>query len=352
MNKITFVFPYNSWGGAFRSSYILCNHLLERGWRVEVVFPLVSPSPHLSTFTFSFWTNLVRSLLRSVIRRGKVPFSLKAKTRVIPWISDRFIGKRDVVVANHFNTVFAVNALSKSVRRFHYIRDIEEWASYWECELDGFKLPIEKIAVADWIRQRLKERYGIAPVAVVTNGTYAEPFLCNGRDYYPEVLCVGFCYSTHPMKGNEFGINALKEIKKRFPDTKIIIFGFEEPKLKGFDYEFINRPTGEQLLQVYAGIDIFVSSSIQEGFHNPPREAMVSGAAVVATNVGCVPDVGEHMKNMYICEPGNADALIEGVSFFINHPSKRVMIAKNGHKDILQQGWESRVDQFIDIVTG
>ena len=41
--KILFIFPYNTWGGAFRSTYILSNYLIKRGWQVDIIFPIIPP---------------------------------------------------------------------------------------------------------------------------------------------------------------------------------------------------------------------------------------------------------------------------------------------------------------------
>ena len=40
--RINFIFPYNTWGGAFRSTYILSNYLIDKGWIVNI-FPLIPP---------------------------------------------------------------------------------------------------------------------------------------------------------------------------------------------------------------------------------------------------------------------------------------------------------------------
>ena len=37
--KISIVFPYNTWGGAFRSTYELSNRMISKGHEVKVYIP-------------------------------------------------------------------------------------------------------------------------------------------------------------------------------------------------------------------------------------------------------------------------------------------------------------------------
>ena len=49
------------------------------------------------------------------------------------------------IIANHWNTVVDVYKLSnKCGTKIQFIRDIEQWAHYFDEELNAFKLPQKK----------------------------------------------------------------------------------------------------------------------------------------------------------------------------------------------------------------
>ena len=64
--SIAFIFPYNSWGGAFRSTYILTNALVDRGWEVEILFPFVPPRNGHKILSYSWCKEKLLGLLRSI----------------------------------------------------------------------------------------------------------------------------------------------------------------------------------------------------------------------------------------------------------------------------------------------
>ena len=56
--------------------------------------------------------------------------------------------------------------------------------------------------------------------------------------------------------------------------------------------------------EIYKKTDIFFCPSLQEGFHNPPSEAMASKCAVLATAVGSVPFTMNNLENGIIVNRG------------------------------------------------
>ena len=352
MNKsIAFVFPYNTWGGAYRSTYILANHLVDRGWHVDIIFPIIPPRNGYKIISLRWLNEKFTGLIRSLVRRNNVNFLIKANLKCIPWISKYWIGNYDYIIANHWNTVNDIYILPERCgSKFHYIRDIEQWAHFFLKEIDVFKLNIKKIVVSSWIKDFLNNNYSIKVDSVITNGTDIKPFELLSPKPSLNQLTVGMCYGEHPIKGCEYGLEAIS-IASKERKFKVILFGYKRPQRKlDFSYEWIQSPIGESLREVYRKIHIFISSSIQEGFHNPPREAMAAECSVIATDVGCIPDIGIDNENVLKVPIRNSQDIADKIINLCDDRSLLKKISINGFSTIKNESWEKRVDLFEKLL--
>lgn len=345
--KITVVFPYNTWGGAFRSTYIYCNHLVERGHEVKLIFPFFPPKQNLPKNRVSKIITYTKALLRSALRYKKIPFDLKFKVQFVPWISNLFIPNADIIIINHWETTFSVKVLdsSKGVKVL-YIRDVEQWSENFDKQLQAFKLDVFKIVVAKWIKTKLELEHNISINKVIPNGTDWKPFFIPNKQFN-KTTRITMCYATHPMKDMPTGIKVLERIKDIFGSkVDICLFGFpKKPKLN-FNIEYIYRPTGNKLKEVYSKSDIFFCPSIQEGYHNPPREAMSAGCAVVATNVGCMPDIGIDGINYIKCEIGEIDGTVQKISELLMDKNLIKKLGLKSQIEIQKYSWENTVNEI------
>lgn len=350
MKRVAFVFPYNTWGGAFRSTYELTNRLIDKGYKIDILFPIWSPKEEKKSWRgYLAWRT--RSLLRAVVRRNNIPwFKVNANVRCIPIIHTRFFQDYDCIVANHWNTAQPVYNLNVQAEKFYYIRDVEQWAPYFEQEVQAFHLPLRRVVVAEWIRLYLKSNFNLDS-DVVTNGTNPVPFLVDKKQHSMENPVLSMVYATHPMKAMDYAKEVLTRVKELRPNVRIRAFGFVRPPgnwafIDGFDL----RPTGERLRAVYAESDIFFCPSDQEGYHNPPREAMVAEAALVATNVGCIPDLSILDVNMKVIEPRDLNGAISAIIQLIDDRDLRISLSREAKKTILQSTWDMKVEQFAELL--
>ena len=348
--KILFIFPYNTWGGAFRSTYILSNNLINRGWQVDIIYPIVPPRDGSKLFSLKWFKSKLFGVLRSFIRGNKINLDCKANIKYVPWISSFWIKNYSFVIANHWNTVEDVYKLPRRCGiKYHYIRDIDKDKHVFKASANTFNLPLKKIVVASWISRYLKKNYKIKVDAVITNGTDIEPFVLKNKK--PKEISIGMCCGNLSVKGTKYGLEGISKAISKLGEIKVILFGFKKPNDKiDFKYEWVQAPVGERLREVYRKIHIFISPSLQEGFHNPPREAMAAQCSVIATNVGCIPDLGKNNQNMIIVQTKDSNSISEAIINLFNNKEKREEISKQGFETIKKEDWESRVDLFENLL--
>lgn len=97
---------------------------------------------------------------------------------------------------------------------------------------------------------------------------------------------------------------------------------------------------------VYNSLDIFIFPSHQEGFGNPPMEAMACGVACVSTRVGAVPDYAEDGRTALLVEPGDRERLAEAVIELLSDEDRRRRLAEAGCASVGRFTWDSTVERL------
>lgn len=345
--KINIIFPYNLWSGAFKSTYELSNRMAELGHDVKIYIPFFPFLVGANSFKESI--NLFfRGVGRSMIRWNRVHwFDVKVPIKVVPIINDYFIRDSDVIISNHWPTAFSVAKLSANKgRKYNFIRDTK----FLPMELESFKLPLNRIVVSKWLKEYLNNEVGVDVVGVVPNGTNMLDFEVKDRLYNnPPVVCM--MYYNHPIKGMEDGFKALKQLKKYFPELKVLMFGLNKPKNLPFEIEFHLRPFKEKLKSIFAQSDIYLFTSLQEGSGNTPREAMAAGCAVVSTNVGCVPECISHGETGLVVEPGDFQGMVAAISGLLKDHKRIEKMGRKAQNHIRQFSWESSTTQLLKFLS-
>ncbi len=349
--KINIVFPYNTWGGAFRSTYELANRMKDLGEDVVVYFPFFPYLEGENFFSLQGIKLISRGIVRSTFRRNKIPwFDVNVKIKLVPFIKNRYIRDADAIIANHWPTAFSVHQLSKlKGEKFYFIRDTEPWSKAYNLELKAFKLPLKKIVTLNWIKEFLEKEVDQDIVGIVPNGINRKDFEVKNKKYNNPPT-ISMIYSTHPAKGIPDGLEVLEQIKKQFSEVKVLLFGFTKPPKLNFAYEFHHRPVKDELKKIYEKSDIFLCPSLQEGWNNPPREAMLAECAVVATSAGSIPECTIPGETAFVVEPGDKRGMIKSIEHLIKNPIEIQKMGKSSKKQVMQFTWENSTKMLIDIL--
>ena len=356
--RITFVLPgIGLWGG-IRSIYELSNRLQAKGHCVSLVYP------HIPMWSGSKWYDLrrlVRVVVGAVKQLGPAMnpdwFDLKADLIKVPTLAQCWIPDGDIVIATLWSTAYYVNSYGKEKgEKFYFPRHYEVWCGPTELVDRSYLLPLHKIVASNWLKEIIETKFDSTVLGVLPNGINFNTFYqerTNFKCHSPKRI--GMLYRRGKWKGMEDGIRAFMMARESFPDIKLILFG-EKPidedrtflgDLK--NYEFHERPYGETLRKIYNSLDIFIFSSHDEGFGNPPMEAMACGAAVVTTNVGAVPDYTVAGETALISPPKMPSELARNIMILLENDEERIRIAKKGGEYIRRFNWDNTTDDLEKI---
>jgi glycosyltransferase involved in cell wall biosynthesis len=206
--------------------------------------------------------------------------------------------------------------------------------------------------------QREMEAIGIRNVGLWRRGVDTERFhprfyseamrheLSNGHPEDTLLLYVG-------RLSTEKQIPHLRPVLERIPNTRLAVIGdgpareAVQAAFVGTKARFIGYLQGERLSQAYASADIFVFPSSMETFGLVVPEAMAAGLPVVASRVGGVMDVIEEGVRGYTFEPGDIEALVEGVRRIAADRDRMKAMGRAARAFAETQTWPAIMDEVI-----
>ena len=196
------------------------------------------------------------------------------------------------------------------------------------------------IAVSKWITSFLPSQKNIQ---VINNGIDTKVF--TPKKHKNEVPMVLFSGRLLAMKGVDGLIEAIKIVLQNHK-AKFIFAGtgniekYERKlnleRISKDNYEFLGYVPYEKINQLYAKSDIFVLPSYSESFPLTLLEAMSCECAIIASNVGGIPEIIENNKNGLLFNIGDYTELADKINFLIENEGKRRLMALNARKKVLK----------------
>jgi glycosyltransferase involved in cell wall biosynthesis len=131
--------------------------------------------------------------------------------------------------------------------------------------------------------------------------------------------------TTSPIKGLKYFIDACNIFNERHPEMKeqvaIVAVGKDADTITGsFPYPVYSLGYIEDehlMARIYNACDVFVIPSLQDNLPNTIVEAMASGVPCVASAVGGIPQMVNHLEDGYLAEPRQAADFAKGLEWLL-----------------------------------
>jgi glycosyltransferase involved in cell wall biosynthesis len=140
-------------------------------------------------------------------------------------------------------------------------------------------------------------------------------------------------------------------VHKEMPDARLIIVGdgeergYLEELADSFGIrvcvDFVGKVPHKRIPDYMRQADVFVLSSLSEGFPVTVLEAMAYGLPIVATRVGGLPDIIEDGVNGYLVELRNVEEITNKIAMLLNSPELCRNIYNNNKVKAQRYTWES-----------
>jgi glycosyltransferase involved in cell wall biosynthesis len=166
----------------------------------------------------------------------------------------------------------------------------------------------------------------------------------------PSAPLIGNIGMMRGDKGHHFFLDAALEVLKVFPEARFVMVG-EGIGGRRVEKELRNRiqKAGEEdriimtgyrwdIPKIIAALDIVVIASIEvEAQSRIVPQSFASRRAIIATNVGGIPELVQNEKNGLLVEPGNGKAIANAITRMIENPAFRDGLAESGYAFALKE---------------
>lgn len=206
------------------------------------------------------------------------------------------------------------------------------------------------VAVSAEVKNRLfAAKLSESRVRLIRNGVAMETFAAAGgqreaRQAQRGPLRIGLVGRLAPEKGVDVFLHAAAILLRQYPELRFAVAGEgpERPALEaslralGLTKRVTLAGSQKDMPEFYAGLDILVSASRQEGLPVALLEGVASGLPVVATRVGAVPEVVESELTGLLVDPGSPEGLAGAISRLVAAPELRARFGQAGQRKIAE----------------
>lgn len=158
--------------------------------------------------------------------------------------------------------------------------------------------------------------------------------------YGPDDFLVGTVTRLHDSKGNEFLVQAARDVVKARPQARFILFG-EGPLRDSLERQAADLGLGDRfrfggfvkdVASVLWAFDLSVFPSLWEGTPLTVFETMAAGRPIVATDADGLLDVLRDGHDARIVPKRNAAALATAIVELMDRPDERARLARAGRE--------------------
>ena len=162
-----------------------------------------------------------------------------------------------------------------------------------------------------------------------------------------------------PLKGLDFTLQAISQLKKDYPTIRLIVIGTPRPGghterlIQKLNIEanivYKTNLTKEEIAMEYAHSNIAIVSSLYEGFGFPVGEAMACSIPLIATNVASIPEITSTYAELI--PEGDSKSIENAIRNILLDPFTYQNRANEGRNHIINNfDWEKIAQSYENLI--
>lgn len=369
MKKIIFVTPQFKSGGGNRVFIELANSISKNlNYDTEIIFPnnstelnhynvyqevnIIKVGPLANNLIFKLYN--VTLLFRYVINQ------LKSNNNFIIIFSDPILCVFLFLIPKRFNKNIVRFIQADDYRIFDDLHVLKnKFFLFWFklLTLLNYKLKIKYIFNSNFSYDRFIEvsKRNDLPKFIVHPAVDKKIFKNENSKKYSidEKISICLIAREHPLKKLSDFIKVWSELSSQIKSKIANVYLISTDKLEKFDLREFNliRPKNDfEIADFFRKSDIFISTSLWEGFSLPPLEAMNCGSAILSSDSGGIREYAINNFNSLLYKPGELDEFKIKLIELIENTQLRNQIRKNSQNIIDNFSWDKSAIKFISII--
>lgn len=251
-------------------------------------------------------------------------------------------------IATAAQTAEFVNKYFKA-KSTYFIQGYEDWGTNIEKLHQTYSLPMNKIAIASWLKKKVDE-YSDSPCEVIQNPIdnkiYQNRIKLENRKRHS----IALLYNELPTKGFEYAYEAIQRIKKTYPDIEVNMFGrFKYPGQLPDWIHYTCNASQLETVEIYNKSRVFLCASIEEGYGLTCLEAMACGCVLVTTDYSGVKEFANE-NNAFLSPIKSVSGLVNNIKKAFEDNDKCQRIISNAYNIVSKYSWEDAVLRFESVV--
>lgn len=323
--NILFILPGipRSITGGSKVVYEYSNWLSKKGYDVEINY---YHKRKYSFFLKDFLWRMSLSLKANFLEPRWFRLDGNIKRKVIYKTSDIGV-KSDIIVVTAIETAEFVRDLEKE-NYFYFIQDFENWNRSNEEVYATYNMGMTNIVVAKWLKD-IVDKHSSSPSYLVSNCINTDVFYDKGENRRKHSLV--FHYRTADYKGPQYALEAIGKLKEKYEDIIVDVISSEEKPDNLPDYcNFHHNISPIEVAEINNKTEVFMCTTIDEGFGLPGLEAMACGCAVVSSAYRGVLEYAVDGENALLSQVRDVDAMVNNIVKIFEDDKLREKIAING----------------------
>lgn len=312
---------------------ILAPHLNNSGGN-RILFSyaneLISLGHSVTVYTRS--SRKIRRTFANLLQVGKPKwFPLRARViRVSDWGKDT-IAVHDHIIAGGHKEALALMECGSECGIFWYMVQHDEGLYHGSREeVDrALKSPLRKIVVSSWLRDVVRERAHQESYLLLNTFDRSQFFFGERRAH--DTVRILVLDHSYEWKGTDEAINMVRTLQKKYPHIRLVGMGRRRDGVAELYDEYHFDPPQNQIQKIYAGADIYLCTSWDEGFGLPSLEAMACGTAVVTYDNGGSRDFAIDGTTAFVASRRDESTLASKLETAVCDASLRAKIAGDGY---------------------
>lgn len=366
MKKIIFVTPQFKNGGGNRVFVELANSIIRNfNHDIEISFP--NNSEEINHYKIenkininkigSFANNSFQKLFNVILLYRHIIISLKKNEETIIVISDPILCVFLWVIPCKYK---------KKVYRFIQADDYKIYDDLYVLKNRFFLFCFKSLTLLNY---KLKVRYIFNSTFTYRRfievskrkdvpKTIVHPAVDNNvfysvDDLSRDKISISLIARDHPLKKLDDFITVWSELSFEIKSKIESVFLISTDKLEKFDLKDFKliRPINDfEIAEILRKSDIFISTSLWEGFSLPPLEAINCGAVILSSDSGGINEYAVNTYNSLLYKSGELKELKSKLIELIENPELRRVLRENSLNIIKEFSWDKSAKNLISII--